>query len=63
VFRGNDLVGRTSAGLRKGESASCELCLLPGDYRVTVFNDKREFAATTFTVGTAEAAPLRLELR
>ncbi|HZN38069.1 MAG TPA: sigma-70 family RNA polymerase sigma factor [Planctomycetota bacterium] len=63
VFRGNDLVVTTAAALRRGESASCEVCLLPGDYRVTVVADKREFAAATFTVGAAEGAPLRLELR
>ena len=63
VFRGNDHVVTTVAELRRGESASCEVCILPGDYRVTVVADKREFAAATFTVGTAEAKPLRLELR
>ncbi len=63
VYRGKDLVARTGAMLRSGEAASCEVRLLPGDYRVTVFADKREFAAATFTVGAEESAPLRLELR
>ena len=49
--------------LRRGEPASSEVCLPPGDYRVTVVAAERELATATFTVGTTEAPALRLELR
>jgi hypothetical protein len=62
IHRGTELVTRTGITLRN-EPATGEVCLSPGDYRVSAQADGRVVASASFSVGTTEAAPLRLELR
>jgi hypothetical protein len=62
VERGADLIGRASATVQRGEPCATELQLLPGSYVATAIG-KELRARAEFTVGAAEAAPVRLSLR
>lgn len=45
------------------QPATAELCLPPGEFTLVVEEGARQFATAAFTVGSTEAAPLRVELR
>lgn len=64
VHRGADLLTQTGVPVRTGEPTAAEVCLSPGDYRVTVMTANAvEIATAVFTVGATEAPLLRLPLR
>ena len=62
IHRGTELLVRTWVSLRDGPATE-EVCLSPGDYRVSVQVGGRDVANASFSVGATEAPALRLELR
>jgi RNA polymerase sigma-70 factor (ECF subfamily) len=62
VLQGSDFVGRAWASVRRGEPCVAGLLLLPGSYTVTAAAGALHGRAEV-TVGEAEGAPLRIELR
>jgi hypothetical protein len=62
IHRGTELLVRTWVSLRDGPATE-EVCLSPGDYRVSVQVEGRAVANAAFSVGATEAPALRLELR
>jgi len=63
VHRGTTLVTVTTYTFRQTRRPAKELCLLPGDYRIAVFDGDRELVATKISVASSGSAPVQLELR
>jgi len=61
IHRGTELLVRTWVSLR--DDPTGEVCLSPGDYRVSLQVEGRTVASAAFSVGTTEGPPLRLEVR